>query len=163
MTVVVADTSPLSYLVLIGSIDVLPKLFNRVLVPDEVIRELRATAAPPDVRAWAEALPEWIDVSNAGQTDSEDMPQLDPGERAAIRLAQVHVHTLLVIDDAAGRREAARRGIVCTGTVGVLRAAASKGVIDLRPALEKLLQTNFRISRSLVDDLLADDARRRSD
>jgi predicted nucleic acid-binding protein len=117
LTVIVADTSPLSYHVLIGLIDVLPKLFNRVLVPDEVIRELRASAAPPDVRAWAEALPEWIDVSPAGQADSEDMPHLDPGERAAITLAQVHPHTLLVIDDAAGRREAARRGIVCTGTV----------------------------------------------
>lgn len=78
MTVVVADTSPLSYLVLIGSIDVLPKLFSRVLVPDEVILELRATAAPPDVRTWAEALPEWIDVSNAGQTGSEDIPTLIP-------------------------------------------------------------------------------------
>jgi len=129
MIVVVADTSPLNYLVLIGAVDVLPDLFNRVLVPDEVISELRAAAAPPDVRAWAEALPDWIDVRSTGASDDE-MPQLDPGERAAIRLAQVQLQALLVIDDAAGRLEATRRGIECTGTIGVIRAAASKKLID---------------------------------
>lgn len=60
MTVVVADSSPLNYLVLIGSIDILQELFNKILVPAEVIAELRATAAPSRVRAWAEALPDWM-------------------------------------------------------------------------------------------------------
>jgi predicted nucleic acid-binding protein len=160
MTVVVADTSPLNHLVLIGSIDVLPELFKRVLVPDEVIREPRAIAAPPDVRTWANALPDWTDIDRAGAADN-DMPHLDPGERAAILVAEVQHQALLVIDDTAGRLEATRRGIRCTGTVGVLRAAGSEGLIDLRLAPQKLRQPNFRISESLIDDLLADDARRR--
>lgn len=40
MTVVVADTSPLNYLVLIGEIDLLRRLYGRVVVPSEVVAEL---------------------------------------------------------------------------------------------------------------------------
>jgi len=46
MTVVVADTSPLNYLVLIGHIDVLHRLYGRVLVPSEVLAELTDARAP---------------------------------------------------------------------------------------------------------------------
>jgi predicted nucleic acid-binding protein len=43
---VVADTSPLNYLVWIESVDILPKLFGKVIVPPEVCAELRAADAP---------------------------------------------------------------------------------------------------------------------
>jgi predicted nucleic acid-binding protein len=39
MTVVVADTSPLNYLVLIEAIDLLPTLYGRVVVPEPVLAE----------------------------------------------------------------------------------------------------------------------------
>lgn len=54
---VVADTSPLNYLVWIGLSDLLPALFGRVVVPPEVIAELSAADAPSVVRAWAGAVP----------------------------------------------------------------------------------------------------------
>ena len=53
MTVVVADSSPLNYLTLLGSIDVLQRLYGTVLVPQQVIAELLESAAPLDVRRWA--------------------------------------------------------------------------------------------------------------
>jgi predicted nucleic acid-binding protein len=40
MTVVIADTSPLNYLVLIGEVDVQAQLYVEVLIPDVVAREL---------------------------------------------------------------------------------------------------------------------------
>ena len=89
------------------------------------------------------------------------MPHLDPGERAAIVLAQSEPGALLVIDETAGRIEASRRGIQHTGTLGVLRAAALKGYVDLPTALAKLQATNFRVSVELVSALLAEDAERR--
>lgn len=52
MTVVVADTSPLNYLILIEATDVLPRLYGSVVVPRQVIAELTATEAPDSVRAW---------------------------------------------------------------------------------------------------------------
>ena len=162
MTVVVADSSPLNYLVLIGSIEILQRLFDRILVPEEVILELAAVGTPTEVRQWAEALPGWVIVSDRGHGADQEMQQLDPGERAAIVLAQAHPKALLLIDDAAGRLEATRRGIECTGTLGVLRAAASKSLIDLPSMLGRLLETSFRISPFIVAELLAEDAQRRN-
>jgi len=39
--IVVADTSPLNYLVLIGHIEVLPYFYRRVLIPPSVWEEVR--------------------------------------------------------------------------------------------------------------------------
>lgn len=115
MTVVIADSSPLNYLTLIGSVDVLHRLYVTVVVPQQVISELIDPAAPPNVRKWASNLPDWIDVREA-VVSNDDMPHLDPGERAAIILAQSEPDALLLIDETAGRIEAARRGIRNTGT-----------------------------------------------
>lgn len=46
MTVVVADTSPLNYLLLIGQIEILPGLYGKVLVPPEVLAELADGGRP---------------------------------------------------------------------------------------------------------------------
>jgi predicted nucleic acid-binding protein len=89
------------------------------------------------------------------------LSHLDPGEQSAILLAQFEAGALLLIDDAAGRLEASRRGILTTGTLGVLRAAALMDLVDLPPALTRLLETNFRVSMTLVADLLAEDAARK--
>jgi hypothetical protein len=50
MMVVVADTSPINYLILIGEIGVLQQLYHRVVIPEEVFGELMDTEAPPEVR-----------------------------------------------------------------------------------------------------------------
>jgi len=52
MRLVVADTGPLNYLLLIEAIDLLPKLFDRVFIPAAVHRELAHPLAPGPVRAW---------------------------------------------------------------------------------------------------------------
>ena len=57
---VVADTSPLNYLVLIDTIDVLPQLFGRVLIPEAVALELRRPRTPPEVASWLTAQPAWL-------------------------------------------------------------------------------------------------------
>ena len=40
--IVVSDTSPLNYLVLIEEVEVLPAVFGRVVVPPAVVEELQA-------------------------------------------------------------------------------------------------------------------------
>ncbi len=87
MTVVVADTSPLNYLILLHAIDVLRQLYGIVVVPRQVIVELADPAAPDAVRTWASDLPSWIDVRDAVVGDGE-MEHLDLGERAAILLVR---------------------------------------------------------------------------
>jgi len=162
MTAVVSDTSPLNYLVMIGEIATLHRLYDRVLVPAEVLAELQDDGAPSEVLQWVRSQPDWLEVRRVGiRHDEAALNRLDKGERAAILLAQQESDVLLIIDDAAGRAEASRRNIPNTGTLGVLRAAAIRGFVDLPAALARLAATNFRASKSLLDDLLGEDFRRK--
>jgi predicted nucleic acid-binding protein len=158
MKVVVADTSPLNYLVLINSIEILPRLYGTVLVPEQVIAELDDIGTPAHVKKWLLRLPEWLVIATAPDYGDASLNQLDSGERAAILLAQQQSPAvLLLMDDASGRAEADRRGIPTVGTLGVLRAAASENLLDLPSTLQRLLDTNFRISKSLAEAILAED------
>jgi predicted nucleic acid-binding protein len=163
MTVVIADTSPLNYLILIGEVDLLAGLFRQVLIPEVVACELRDPGAPHVVAEWAWRLPSWIEIRPT-PASSERFDRLDEGERAAILLAQAQCSpVLLLIDEADGRAEAERRQIPTTGTLGVLRAAAIRNMTDLPTTLARLRATNFRSSNILIERLLAeDDERKRS-
>jgi len=76
--------------------------------------------------------------------------ELDLGERAAIALAGVLHADLLLIDDAAGRTEARRRHLRVTGTLGVLRAAAERGLVDVRDVIARLKTTSFYVDETLL-------------
>ena len=60
MILVVADTSPLNYLVQIGCVDVLPGLYDRIMIPTEVKAELAHARTPPVVEAWLRGNPKWL-------------------------------------------------------------------------------------------------------
>jgi hypothetical protein len=60
MRLVVADTGPLNYLVLIEAIELLPKLFEKVFAPEAVRAELLDQDAPAVVRAWAAQPPDGL-------------------------------------------------------------------------------------------------------
>jgi hypothetical protein len=66
MLLVVADTSPIRYLVEIGHIGLLPQLFERIFIPSLVYDELRHPSAPAAVRAWTNSLPAWLARGVAG-------------------------------------------------------------------------------------------------
>ena len=85
---VVSNTSPISYLVVIEQIDLLSRLFECIFIPEVVRDELSAPKAPPAVRQWIASPPSWLIVqANPIQTDP-DLQRLDAGERAAILLAE---------------------------------------------------------------------------
>src|SRR5215471_11415476 len=105
MTIVVADTSPLNYLVLISEIDLLPTLYGNIVIPEEVFGELIHPDAPFAVREWARQRPAWLDVRRK-PLDGKSLllEDLDAGECAAIQLAHSEERALLLMDDAGGRR-----------------------------------------------------------
>jgi predicted nucleic acid-binding protein len=160
--IVVADTGPLRYLVLIGHSDVLPRLFGAVSIPATVAGELRHPNSPDAVRAWAADPPPWLAVHPDPAEPAEVLRRLDPGERIAIALAQVLGAGLLLIDDRAGATAAREQGLRVTGTLGVLVEAANQGLLDLGTALAALRTTNFRYPPALLDALLAEHLRRGS-
>jgi predicted nucleic acid-binding protein len=152
--IVVADTSPLNYLVLIGEIELLPALYDRVLIPEEVRQELQRNQAPLAVRKWSGSLPAWCEVRLVAASADSALSELDPGERDAILLAlEVGIDTVL-IDEISGRREAARHHLQVIGTVAVLEKAAHRGLIDFRDALQRLEKTNFRLGARIRDEFL---------
>ncbi|HCC56131.1 MAG TPA: DUF3368 domain-containing protein [Solibacterales bacterium] len=148
--IAVADASPLCYLVLIGEIDLLSKLFSTVLAPEAVLNELLHEDAPAVVRQWASNLPPWVRAESTPQITSTDLERLQGGERAAIILAESINADILLLDEKAARRLAGQRGISVTGTLGVLVEAAMEGYVDLPTAIDRLRQTNFRCSPALL-------------
>src|SRR5437764_13653259 len=62
MSPIVADTTPLNYLVLIEAAELLPRLYGRVLIPPSVFAELSHPDAPGEIRNWALQSREWLRV-----------------------------------------------------------------------------------------------------
>ena len=161
MMVVVADTSPLNYLVQIEAVDLLPGLYGRIVIAREVLEELDHPRTPVVVSQWIQQRPPWLEIRSAGSYPSvPGLLELGAGERAATELAQAEA-ALLLIDDADGRKHASRLGLSTVGTLGVLRLAAIEGLVDLRVLLDKLMQTNFRAANLLISQLIIEDEERR--
>ena len=148
--IAVADASPLCYLVLIGEIDVLSKLFRQVAVPQAVIAELLHDDAPEGVRNWASNLPAWISTAATANVVSGGLKKLQAGERAAIILAESIKADLILLDEKAARRVATERGVRVSGLLGVLGEAATRGLVDLPSAIDRLRKTTFRCSPTLL-------------
>ncbi len=83
--IVVSDTSPLNYLILIKQDHVLPLLFSQLITTPEVLEEMRARGAQEAVREWASKPPVWLEVQSPAVIDSN--LQLGKGETSANSLA----------------------------------------------------------------------------
>jgi predicted nucleic acid-binding protein len=154
MRLVVADTSPIYYLLSIDRIDILPRLFGKTFVPDAVHKELCHAAAPTVVREWAARLPVWVEVAPVETIDGPALGSLDAGERAAITLALSLPADLILIDERKGTKVALGKGFEVTGTLGVLGLAARRGFVDLADSFARLKRTNFRYRQEIMDALL---------
>jgi predicted nucleic acid-binding protein len=151
--IVVADTSPINYLLLIGHVQILPELFRQIVVPPTVLSELQATEAPEEVKVWLTRRPEWLHVQPAKDINAS-LVGLDEGEQEAISLALEISADLVLIDEAAGRQAALRLGLNITVTLGLLARAAKAGLIDLKTAVERIQQTSFHVSPTVIQALL---------
>jgi len=149
--VVVADTSPINYLVLIAQIDLLAALYKRILIPPAVLAELKHPLAPKPVRDWAGNAPRWLEVLSP--KSSLILPKLDLGETEAIALAtEVHADAVL-IDEQAGRQEALLRGLKVAGTLSVLGEADQAGLVIFDDAVAELRKTSFRVSQAVLSEI----------
>jgi predicted nucleic acid-binding protein len=151
--VVVADTAPLRYLIQIDCHEFLAVLFKQVLIPIAVWEELRDEKAPLAVRLWAEQPPGWMKTCRINSTPGEDLWELDDGEREAIQLAEEVGADLLLVDERAGARIARQKGLMVTGTLGILLEAERHGLLSIDEALERLAKTNFRRTAQLFEQV----------
>ena len=78
------------------------------------------------------------------------LEKLQAGEQAAILLAESMKADIVLLDEKAARRVAADRGLRVTGMLGVLGESATRGLVELAPAIDRLRMTNFRSSPALL-------------
>lgn len=152
--IVVSDTSPICYLLLIDEIEILPQLYNQILIPTIIQQELSNTKSPKVVQNWIKNPPDWLVIQSVTPRCERDLEVLDSGERAAIILAEEQKADLVIVDDALGRRIATARGLRVTGLLGVLDEAAKRNIIDFPIAINRLQKTTFRVSAILIESLL---------
>lgn len=136
--IVVADTSPMNYLIQIDQVELLPQLYGRLVLPGAVLSELRADGAPMKVLLWSSHLPAWVDVKRAPDPTLTALSGLDLGEREALSIA-IELHAdLLLLDERKGTGVAKTLGSLVTGTLGVLRDAHIAGFVDGLSAYRRL-------------------------
>jgi len=158
--VVVADTGPLNYLVLIGVVECLRELFGRVTLPAAVRAELQHPRTPDPVYRWISNPPEWIEFLPSAPLGDLAPPDLGAGESFAIALALSLRADLILLDDRRAVAAARTFGLRAIGTIGLLDRAALRSLIDLPNAVAKLRETNFRCRPDLLEALLRDHSAR---
>ena len=147
MPEVIVNTTPIIALAGIGHLDLLQKLYSRVMIPEAVDREI---ISEPTRTLFSSA--EWIDVERIKNPypKSAFSSRLHAGEIEVIVLAQETEAELLIIDDNAAKNTAKYLGMKVTGTMGVLLRAKKEGFIkEVRPLLDNLEADGFYISRDV--------------
>jgi len=154
---VLTDASPLIGLARVEGLTWLKTLFGTVWMPDEVRREVLSGLGAGDEQAIraAEAagfLCVWGSVAPA----KPDLPDLDEGESACIRIALAQGgDALILMDERAGRAVAHEQGLRVAGTAAVVGMAKSRGLIPSAKAVfSRLHDSDFRISAAVIETIL---------
>jgi predicted nucleic acid-binding protein len=126
--IVVTDAGPLMALGRQDLISLLSQVFMRVMVPRVVLVECLQQPQLNDAKRIQAA-------GSAGTLSVIDgapalLPELDPGECAAIGCA-LHHNAALLVDDMAARRLASALSLQVIGALGVLLRAKRRGLIPL--------------------------------
>ncbi len=151
--VVVSDSTPLHYLVIIDCDSVLHKLYGEIIVPPAVLQELMHSAAPPKISGWAKSPPPWLTV-RAPQSIPLDFDALDFGERQALALAREIHADLVLLDDKVARRRAEQECLKVKGTLGVVADAAKAGLLNFRETIGLLQRTTMHLDPKLLQRII---------
>ena len=135
--IIISDTSCFIVLTNIGELDLLHKVYGQIITTIDIATE------------FGEILPEWVEIQSVSDRYKQQLleMQIDKGESSAIALALETPGCTVILDDYKARKIAERLGINITGTIGVIVKAKLKGIIpSIKPLLEKIKQTDFRLS-----------------
>lgn len=161
--IVISDTSPINYLILIDAIEILEKPFGRIVIPEAVFTELQHAKTPRPVKDWIANAPSWLEVKQADAPLFTPSKRIGDGEREAIALAIELKADAVLIDDRDGTQEARKQSLIAVGTVNVLERAAEKRLLDLPEILDRLSQTSFRLPQSeIIEAMLERDRTRKT-
>lgn len=142
--ITVSDTSTLILFYKIDALEILKKVFGQITITQTVLKELN------------KPIPDWVNVAQPQSNLYKALLGfLDPGEASSIALALENKQALLIIDELKGRKTARELNIKITGALGILILAKKKGYIhSVKAIIDKILKTNFRISKKLIERTL---------
>ncbi len=134
---IISDTSCFIILTNIGEFDLLRKVYGQIVTTLDIATE------------YGEILPEWVEIATVKDKYRQKLleMQIDRGESSAIALALETPDSTIILDDYKARKIADQLGLIFTGTIGVIIKAKLNGIIpSIKPILEKIKQTDFRLS-----------------
>ncbi len=137
---IISDTSCFIILTNIGELELLRKVYGQIITTPEIAAE------------FGEPLPEWVEIAEVKDKYRQTILelQIDKGESSAIALALETPNSIVILDDYKARKIAERLGVTLTGTIGVIIKAKLGGIIpSVKPLLEKIKQTDFRLSAEI--------------
>ena len=137
---IISDTSCFILLNNIDELELLHKLYGNVTTTLDIAIE------------YGESLPEWVEIVNVVDKSKQQILelQIDKGESSAIALAMEIPDSTIILDDYIARKIAHQLGLSYTGTIGVIVKAKLRGLIpSISPILNKIKQTNFRLTEEL--------------
>lgn len=158
---IVVNTGPLIALIAaMGDLSFLSSMYERILVPFEVCREIASGGKT------GFAISEFNAATFLGkQQDPLDISpflanSLDLGEAAVIQLALDEGIRTVCIDEVVGRRVARLNGLDLTGSIGVLIRARKMGnPFSMRKAIERMRENGVWLSEKVVRIALSHDDR----
>jgi predicted nucleic acid-binding protein len=154
----ISNAGPIIHLSWVDRLDLLSDVFEEVLVPpavrDEVLRVRDDVRGATTIRAAFTAsrflVRPVIDRSAVARLRND----LDRGEAEAIALGQEMRHDMVLLDDKKARVRAQALGLSITGTVGILRMARDRELLQsITPVLDQLQRYGFRISALLLQTI----------
>lgn len=144
-SIIITDTSCFITLEKIGAFEILHQVFAKVVTTPEIRQE------------FGRALPDWVEIRAVKDIALCDAfkETVDMGEASAIALAMETKNSFLILDDLKGRKLASRMALNFMGTLGLLVKAKEYGIIlKVKPYLDKIQLTDFRVSSALIDIVL---------
>lgn len=155
--IVISDTTPIISLMKANRLDLLRKLYGKVLIPNAVYKELTENAT----FAKEAKIIKDIDYLTVVAVENEksvsvlrNVTGLDAGESEALIIYDEQKADLLLMDEHKGRSVAKQLNVRHIGTVGVLLLAYDKGMIqqdDVKDCLDTMLANNIRLDRKLCN------------
>ena len=143
--IIISDTSTLILFHKIEEFDLLQKVYVELMTTPEIAGE------------FGEELPDWIKIQEVSDKKYQKFleTQVDYGEASAIALAAEFDDVLLLLDDLKARKLAIQLKFNVTGTLGIIHKAKQLSLIErVKPLIEKLLFTDFRIADNIVQEIL---------
>jgi len=154
--IVVSDTTAITHLARIGALNIIHQLYMTIYIPEAVYSELTNNGSNIPGAQEAKTYP-WIKTKKVRNKDrvNTHAKLLDPGESEAIALAEELNADLLIMDEKIGRKYAKSLGIDITGMIGILLLAKErKLIISVKPFLDRLMATRFKLGMRLYNQAL---------